>query len=581
MNAPAAAGGGAFSRTPWLILVGLALLWIAAQLHRGQELGWDEVEFFRATRWTGEGRVPFRDFWEHHTPLQWIAFAPVARLFANGPGADSVVVMRWAQALLWVGILVLVMRLARGGARWWALGFLLTSPLFVRSAIEYRVDVLANFAYLAALVLALRQRWIAFGALMSLAVLSNMRMVILVIVTAAILAMWDEAESRWRRNRRAPWMLAGVAGVGVPFVVWLFATGAWPAFVDGVFEYNALSSRTLDVDTWYQFAAPLWQGDLAAIVLWAAAIAGAVLALRNVRRPALPQILALLFLASLAMVAAMEVQYEYHFQGTYLLLVPLAAFAFERVVRWRWIAFAVAAVALVLAVLPSISSSFGAAMRYQDFVMKEVDRRTSPDQRVFDGTGYALRREPVHKYWFLATGVRFLAAQRLIAGYDIAANPPAAIIYNLRMQRWFEIFPKTATYAVSHYVPLTRDLWIPGMTATVPAERSVTWIAPADGRYTLWASEALLRHPWLTRPLVFAALQGERATRYAIPLQRLPRAEAVTWSVDGVAVAGLTARLRKDARVSVASSGPLPVGVLLVPADVRTLCVAPAEPFQF
>src|ERR671913_441884 len=116
-------------RKAWAALFVVALVWIAAQLHLGQPLGWDEVEFFRATKWTGEGRVPFRDFWEHHTPLQWLVFAPVARLFADGPGASSIVTMRWAQFLVFIAILVLAMRLTRGPARWWALVLLLCAPL--------------------------------------------------------------------------------------------------------------------------------------------------------------------------------------------------------------------------------------------------------------------------------------------------------------------------------------------------------------------------------------------------------------------------------------------------------------------
>lgn len=572
---------GRDARPPWIILLVLTLVWIAAMLHRGQPLGWDEVEYFRATRWTGEGRVPFRDFWEHHTPLQWIVFAPVARFFANGPGADSIVVMRWAQAALWVAILALVMRLARGGERWWALVFLLASPLFVRSAIEYRVDVLGNFAYLAAILTAIRGRWIAFGALMSVAVLANMRLAPLVVITSAIMVVWRAGEQRWRWNGRALRMLAGVAAVAAPFVGWLFATRAWKPFVDGVIGYNVASSNLIEVNTFYQFLAPFWQLDPAAIVLWCAAIGGCVLALRDIRRPGVPQIVALLFIASILTIAAMEVHYEYHFQGPYLLMVPLAALAFTRIERLQWFALAVAAVALLLDLLPLASQPFGNEMRYQDFVMREVDRRTSPGDRVFDGTGYSLRREPAYRYWFLTTGVRFLAWRGTIEPYDIAADPPAAVIYNLRMQRWFEIFPKTAAYAVRHYVPLTRDLWTPGMTATLQPQRGVTWIAPAAGRYTLWPSEALLRHPWLTRPLQYAAIQGPRATQYAIPLGRLPLAAGIQWSVDGFPLPGRTVELKKGSRVAVFSREPRPIGVLLVPSDIATLCVAPAEEFQF
>ncbi|HYC90160.1 MAG TPA: hypothetical protein VEO54_13175 [Thermoanaerobaculia bacterium] len=564
-------------------------------LHRAHPLGWDELEFFRATKWVSEGRVPFRDFWEHHTPLQWLVFAPVAR-FIDSPGAIAVVAMRWAQAVMWVGILALVLRLAKERAKWWALVLLLAAPLFVRSAVEYRIDVLGNLCFLGALVCAFRQRWIAFGALMSLAVLANMRVAPLVVFTAALFLFWNE---RWRWNPGALRMLVGVAAVALPFIAWLRLAGAWEPFLAGVVRYNVASSDLLEVDTLREMLlAPFLFPDPAAIVLWIAALAGAAL---SIRTP-----LAIIFLATVASIAAMEVQYEYHFQGAYLLMVPLAAIALERIsgppasrrlsvaasrrhgagetparqpartpAVHYWLLLAVAASSILLH-LPRTTEP----MRYQDYVMREVDRRTKPGDRVFDGTGYALRREPAYRYWFLPTGIRLVAAAGGVRPYDIAADPPAAILWNLRMQRWFEIFPRTGAFATRNYVPLTRDLWVPGLTATLPPGRAFTWTAHAAGTYTLYASEPLARHPWLTQPLQYAAIQGPPATRYAIPLRQLPRAR-VRWSVDGLPVSGTTVQLRKGARVSVASEEARVIGVMLVPADVAVLCVAPGEEFQF
>lgn len=559
----------------WLALFVVALVWIAALLQRGQPLGWDEVEFFRATKWTGEGQVPFRDFWEHHTPLQWLVFAPIARLFADGPGVASILVMRWAQALVWVAILFLTMRLTRGTARWWALGLLLCAPLFVRSAIEYRVDVLGNLGFIAALVVALRRRWIAFGVLMSLAVLANMRLAPLVVFTALLMLAWNE---RWRFNPRALRMVAGVAIVAIPFVAWLLLTHAWQPFLKEILGYNTAHAGRLELHTLRdQLLAPIWLLDPAAIALWCAAIAGCVFAWRQ-RGEA--QLLAIVFAASIAAIAIMEVQYEYHFQTTYLLMLPLAAIAFERLARFQWLALAVAGVALLINLLPLASPSFGEPMRYQDFVMREVDRRTRPGDKVFDGTGYALRREPAYRYWFLPFGLRFLANEGKVEPYAIDKNPPAAVIYNLRMQRWFEIFPRTAAYAVRHYVPVTRDLWLPGMTATLKPGAAYRWTVPAAGRYTLWASEPLVRHPWLTKPLELVQLQGPRAARYAIPLPQLPPAR-VEWRVDGRLIPHQTVSLRKGAHIEVISREDRPVGALLVPDGVRTLAAAPAEEFQF
>jgi len=566
-------------RKAWGALFVVALVWIAAMLHRGQPLGWDEVEFFRATKWTGEGRVPFRDFWEHHTPLQWIVFAPVARLFAGGPGASSILVMRWAQAAVWVAILFLVMRLVRGNARWWAFVLLLCAPLFIRSAIEYRVDVLGNLGFIAAIVVAMRQRWIAFGALMSLAVLANMRLAPLVIFTALVMLVWNG--ERWRFNARALRMVLGVAAVAIPFVVGLMLANAWQPFLAEILGYNTAHAGRLGLHTfWDQLLAPVWLLDPAAIALWGAAIAGCVLALREIARPGETQIVAILFIASIVAVGIMEVQYEYHFQTTYLLMLPLAALVFERLQRWQWVALTIAAVALVIDLLPLASPSFGEPMRYQDFVMREVDRRTRPDDVVFDGTGYALRRKPAYRYWFLPFGLRYLANEGKVEAYDIAKNPPAAVIYNLRMQRWFEIFPQAAVYAARHYVPYTRDLWLPGMTVSLRPGATYRWTVPVAGRYTLRASEPLVRHPWLRRPLAFAKLQGPLAARYAIPLTRLPAAR-VEWRVDGRHVPHQTVTLRKGARIEVTSREDRPIGVLLVPAGIEVLATAPAEEFQF
>lgn len=545
-------------------------------LHRELPLGWDELEFFRATKWVSEGRVPFRDFWEHHTPLQWLVFAPIAR-FIDSPGADAVVAMRWAQALVWVAIIALVLRLSREPARWWALVLLFAAPLFVRSAVEYRVDVPGHLGFLGALLAALRGRWLAYGALMSAAVLANMRLAPLVVITSAVMLFWRDG--RWRWNAPALRMFAGVAAVAVPFVAWLFLTNTWEAFYLGVVRYNLISSELFEglaVNTLAeQLLLPVLTLDAAAIVLWCAAIAGCVLALRGIGTPGAPQILAVVFLASVATVAMLEVQYEYHWVGSYLLMVPLAALALERVPRLWWIVPAVAAVSLAVS-FPRTTEP----MRYQDYVMREADRRTRPDERVFDGSAYALRREPAYRYWFLPIGIRQLAAQGSIRPYDIAARPPAAIVHNLRMQRWFEIFPKSGTFATRNYVPLTRDLWVPGLSATLPPGAALTWTAHRAGTYTLHASEPLVRHPWLTQPLRYAAIQGPPATRYAIPLRRLPPAR-VRWSVDGIPVTGRSVQLKKGARVTVASDERQAIGILLVPSDVDVLCAAPGEEFQF
>ncbi|HEV7767964.1 MAG TPA: hypothetical protein VGQ76_23375 [Thermoanaerobaculia bacterium] len=567
------------------VLLTAAILWIAALTQRGQPLAVDEVEFFRATKWVGEGQVPFRDFWEHHLPLQWIVFGPVASVFANGPGVEAIVAMRWAQMVAWLAIFVLLVKIARrsGVDPWSAIVLLLVSTSFVRKAIEYRVDVPANLAFLGAVALiafgANKRGWIGFGVLMSAVVLTNMRMAPVVVIAALLSLFWRAEERRWGWNRAAVWMIAGVVPVAVAFVGWLFATGAWPAFIEGVFRYNTMSATLLEVDTLFDaLLMPLWTLDVAGVAFWLAAIIGAVLALRTIREPGPLQVLALLFVASVATIALMEVQYDYHFQNTYLLMLPLAALALTRVHVVPLVAGGALCIFLIQA-LPS----FGDAMEYQDAVMTSADRLTKPDETVLDGAGFALRREPAYRYWFLTTGVRFMAPRGLMEPYTIT-RPPGAIIYDYRLALYLRDFPRVAEYLTKHYVPVYRNLWVPGMSAIVGRER-VIWFAPRAGAYDVWTNEGLVTHPWFTKPFEYAAIEGPQATRFVIPLDLLqPVApDALMWLVDGVVQPTGTRALtlRAGSRVELISTAPRPTGILLVPRGIRVLCIAPAEEHVF
>ena len=579
------------ARRHLVLLLVPVLAWIAALLQRAQPLNWDEIEFFRATRWVSEGLIPYRDFWEHHTPLQWFVFAPVARLFGGGAGVGAVLAMRWAQVPLWIGAFVLLFSLMRrGGAdvtsRWLAILLLLTSRSFVIWAVQYRVDALGNVLLLCGLILLASRRWIAFGVVMSAAALANMRLVPLIVLTALIALFWSSGEERWRWNPRALTMAIGVVAVAGIAIAYLVLTGAWAGFIEGIVGYNSFFNRVAAAQAPNMLRpvllAPFRMSDVSGIALWMLAIGETFLAMRDVRRPSLPQIVALLFIAAIVSLAvASPVQYDYHLQTAWLLMVPLAGLAFTRLLasqpRFGWLAFATIAVALALNLLDFVHPTFGKGLDYQDLVMKEVDRRTAPGATVWDGTGYALRRQPAYRYWFLPVGVRMMAQQGVIAPYDPRGNPPAAIVYDQRVQRWLEAFPNVRRYTAHHYLPLYRNLLLPGMSTTVDARplRSV-WRVPVTATYHLWAGE-LGTQPDLARLLGTGDAYVE--------LDRLPPFpyETLQVMVDGVAIPRGTRvlPLKKGSRIELVSSVPRPAGILFVLHGIRTLGLAPDTPFAF
>jgi len=589
------------------VLFAGAFLWIGLLLQRGRPLHWDEIEFFRATRWIGEGQIPYAGFWEHHSPLQWFLFAPFAKFLATGPGVNAIVAMRWVQMPLWIGVFALVVVISRGvAAAAWArnavITLILASPLFVFSALEYRVDTLGNACFLAAVALLVtrdmtRGAGIAFGVLGAWAVLANLRMAPLVVTAALLAFVWKPSEERWRWNGRSLWMIPGVAFVAAAALGWLRLAGAWDGFLDGVVRYNSVSNSLVHIaaNTFLdRLLDPVTAPDLAMIAAWIAALTGVVVALRNIRRPSPAVIIALLFIGTIATLVPLGVHYPYHLQTTYLLMPALGAVAADRLLQdgkrtemIRRVAAGLVALALLIQYAGLLRSPFGAAMDYQDRVMRTADERTTKSDAVWDGVGYALHRQPAYRYWFLPAGVRLMAENKLIPQYDIVRDAPATIVHGFRVNLWMRSFPRVMSYAVHHYVPLYRDLWIPGMSATIePRPMRTMWRVPASGRYTIYASEILVRHPWFTRPLEYAMSEGEAPETYEIPLSLLPLlppGDDLQWSIDGrpVPAGARTLDLAKGSSLELTSSLRNRGGILIVPADVRTLCIGPEVPVAF
>lgn len=582
------------SRAWWLVAACAAFAII--ELQWANPLSWDEFEFFRATRWLSEGRVPYRDYWEHHTPLQWLVFAPFAKVFGGGPGVQAVLAMRWTQLLVWLAAFYLLGRIARRvvtGPMWpvaLAFGLLVSTPAFMRSGVQYRVDALGNLLFVGALTLLLARGWTGFGALMSLGVLANMRLAPLAVLIAAG-AVIDRRE--WLRRT---WRIAaGVAGIAAGFLLLVLATGTWPAFVECILIYNRDANRLSGAEVTSSMLlpivfAPFQEGDVSGIALWALGLGGLYFAIRDFRLRGPLQVLALVWAAAMIVVTLPGVQYDYHLQSVWLLMVPLAAVALERfaprVAHVPLITGAIVVVSLVLAGVRWVATPPGGALAYQNRIMIEVERFVPTDGRVWDGAGYALRRESAYRYWFLPSGVRFMAKAGMIEPYDIARRPPDAIVHNYRTQNWMVAFQDVGRFAVSHYVPLYRNLWIPGYSILIPESGLLySWTVVKDGSYDIRASTLLAKHPWFSRPLRYTLIEGPAAQEMEIPLERLPRdvEHRLHWRVDGVLVpAGArTLTLRKGAFLEMlAEPGPR-AAVMVVPSGTRTLSMAPAERFVF
>ena len=535
-------------------------------LHRLHPLNWDELEFHRATSWIADGRVPYRDFWEHHTPLAWFLFAPVTWL-TDSPGADAIVLMRWAQIPIWIATFVCLNAWMRGAgleaaARWTAMGFALCSSLFMLPAIEYRVESVGCLFVVLALLLAQRKHDFAAGVILCLAGFANLRLVP-VLAVAVVLHFWTGGR---RSARFLSGGIAALAGVLAYFAVngaldelwqqvWTDNRGErFATPVIGGFVHRLLvpfGVRILATDRLFEWAAV----DIGGIAVLLFGFVGLVLVWPNAKLRGI----AVLQLVNLLFVSSMKFIYNYHFALVVILAIPLIAWLIQRMPR-RELVVALLFLAWGMNVFASVFRGKENDLAYQDRIMREVHARTIPGEKVWSGVPWALRREPAYRFWFLPELARLLVQQGLAPRYSMA-DPPAAVVFDHYALVWVgTVQRELAPYLVRHYMPVWRNLWIPAMNSVVRPGQRVEFIVPRDGTYRLYASPELARHRWFRDP--FGAYRAEPLTLRGTPQPLVISAGPA---------------LKKGQRITVTSNAAEPLGVIMIASDDRILFRQPPD----
>lgn len=555
-------------------------------------LVWDEIEFFRAADWVRQGLVPYRDFWEHHTPLQWFLYAPIAAL-THSPGVPAVIFMRFAQIPLWVATFVLLTRwMERAGivrwARWTAITVALCSSLFMLPAVEYRVDALGCFFVILAIYLVQRiddgaLYAVLAGSAFCVAGFANLRLGPVIAIAVLLIRIVRTGERRWSGNVRANWLFAGAAATFLLGALYFVVTNSAAIAFRRVWSENFMADRLAPaIPGMFLFRLAAQFGihrfiqhiefdpsgiDPAGIIVLVAGLTGVVriLVLRR-RTPDDRFYLAFLAAANLLFIAAMKFIYNYHFEIVVLTFIPFVAMEIEQFVPRR--------VAMGgLAVLLCISAAVGAFRgkegdtSYQDRIMRAADRETPPGSKVWDGVGWALRRKPAYCYWFLRMIVNELEARGTFEPYtanELLADPPSAVIADYDARGWMFRHRELGQAVVAHYLPADIELWLPGMSSRLLPSNRVEWIVPADGTYTIYASPRLASHPWFRQPLYFETpMWHDRAAVTVRPGDAA--AASVAFTVNGVAVPAGAKRLalhRLD-HLSATSTAPVPIGIML------------------
>ncbi len=537
-------------------------------------LNWDELEFWRATSWIAQGRLPFRDFWEHHTPLMWFLFAPFT-LLTDSPGVHAVILLRWAQIPVWIATFWFTNIWMRNVglerfARWAAMGVALCSSLLMIPAIEYRVDSVGCMLVMCGLVLAQRQQFFLSGAVFCLAGFANLRLgpvlvvaVLLILLTTKLRA-WPIAAGGFAML--AAWIAFFAATDSLHDLVqqvWTdnlaekFATPVIGGFVHRLLV--PFGVRLLATDRFFELAAV----DVGGILILILGFAGMLLALRVRGNLAL---LATLQLTNILFISSMKFIYNYHFALLAIFMIPLVAAVIERVPK-REAVLAVLALAWSVNAFASIFRGKELDRAYQDQIMREVHARTDEHARVWSGINWALHREPAYRFWFLPELARQLVREKLAPPMTLA-HPPDAIVFDYNALMWVgTVQRELAPYFIRHYVPVWRELWMPALNARIPPGRSFAWRAPRRGNYRVYVSEPLARHPWFRNPLALMTYKKPDASRFTV---ELPAAGVGPLRFDQPVVNGVIL-LEPKQRIVATNTSDREVAVFLMTTDDRVL----------
>lgn len=571
-----AAAGGLLSRR--LETATAALLTLLALLLRLPLLGLrnydpDELQHVHSAYSIAKGLLPYRDYFEHHTPLLHLLLAPMLALFdVETSTGRALGFLTFARGLMWLctaAILLLTFRLARRlfGARsaWLGLAFLSGSWIFFDKSLEIRPDVPACALLVASLlflVRGLRERLgIAFlwsGLAFGLGLMFTQKLVM--VLLGLLPGLWLAG---------APLLAFLVFGLGCALplacVLTYFALrGGLGAFVD----CNLLVNLRWKAG----FApGPILRDELlapnAALALFA--LVGLALLLPRLRRT--PEgAVALAGLGAFAGLWLVRVPWQQYYLTFLPVMALLAGFglaaASERLAARRLAPALVAVPVLLLASVQPYQlfrAQQGRGNADKQASIRFVIENTTPGESVLDGyTGVGVFRPHAWRFFFLHAELRQMLGEaerrELLEGLERGEVAPRLISFDGHSSR---VSPQVTAFFERNYQPVGQGpLWARVFPASAtawddaaarPLQRPAT---PVAGAYVLvgqgWGDteeEAGVR---------FRRSRGRLAT-LLVPLREPPAQRLVLRGRMGSSVGGLAFEpWLNDVRLGSATPGP-------------------------
>lgn len=423
----------------WIVWIGISLLVVARlPLLAHRTFDWDEFEHAHAAWCWWKGMLPYRDFFEHHTPWYYLLLRPLFDWFAVDASLADATRFLIAARVLSLALTGLSLLLIVELGRQWrdrrvgvlAAFLLVGQPFVFQKTLEARPDVPAMALFLTCLwclVRALRtprgqlRGFVSAGLALGAAVMFTQKMLFVLPGMAVVFLAWVVADERPARLRLGAVFLAGLFVPGLLTWAWFSLHHDGGAFLANNFLLNA---------TWKPLATPQFRNLLmySAPILILALLA-AVEILRQFFRTRRWDPADLLLLATLVGLFAGVAVIPVAQQQYYLMPVPiaclLAAWATVTLIdrlppRRRTRALLISLLALSILPAAFLGQAYGLRNDRQLARLGEIFARTGRTDLVMDGfEGTGVFRPHAFYYFFIHTDLRpMLSPARLDAYLD-------------------------------------------------------------------------------------------------------------------------------------------------------------------
>jgi 4-amino-4-deoxy-L-arabinose transferase-like glycosyltransferase len=449
--------------------------------------------------WT-QGLLPYRDFFDNHSPVFHMLYAPM--LAAIGERPDIVPLMRLGMLPLYAGSLCITWLIGRRlwGPRVALAGCALAAfyPSYFELSVQFRTDNLWALVWLASMLACISgrvgfKRGLMVGLLLGIGFAVSMKTVLLLgtamIAALFVFVMLGISQQEWRRWLPIP-ALAGFA-IGVLIVpgallLWFAGQGAWDSMMYCLFGHNLVSgdgeTRSSNIAKWLigPISLPL--------ALW--------LAWRSPLRRTEPRLWARRSFVLLATFGYLAVLYGYWplFTRQGLLpVVPFLGLALATLIvsarkadaaswggRKAWIVPILLVIECALIVKGDAKTKNIPVAKHRE-KLEQILAVTKPDELVMDAKGETVfRRRPI--YWVLEG----ITLQRMRNGTikddisEMLVSTATKVVVDDRLPE------QARAFVLGNYLSLSDNVRIAGQLLSVPTDGDrIPFAIEIEGEYEL------------------------------------------------------------------------------------------------